>query len=97
MQTVWEQSKPLLSNKEIVELLVAGGKPRLSLATIGTTMHRLAEKGYVYETSLGGAYLYQAVMSEDELECFVVQHIIGKLRECWPQWVTDTEVLYATD
>lgn len=104
MQVIWDADRPPLTNKEIRQALSHTGL-QLTIPTVGNTMHRLANKGYVCESRFDGLYQYAARMTEDELEVYVVEHVMRRLREAWPgpfeeeldRVLRGTEVLYHAD
>lgn len=88
MQIMWKADGKTLSNKEVAWRLSQVGRT-FALPTVGNTMHRLAAKGYVIETKLGGLFVYTATMTEDELEMYTVTHILSRLRKSWPDLFDD--------
>lgn len=82
MQVLWDDDRKQ-TNKEL-RLVLSRTGVELSVTTIGTTMRRLAEKGLVREAQENSLFVYEPVMSEEQLELCVVEHIIGKLIAEWP-------------
>lgn len=63
------------------------GPRQVAYTTVKTTMERLADKGILKQTREGKAYLYQAVLSRDELERRIVATAIDRLVEQFPEAV----------
>lgn len=93
MQVLWDADRPPLTNKEIKHALSEVGR-HLTVSAIGTTMHRLAEKGLVCETRPDGLYQYHARFTEDELEFYVVELVFARLKYDWPDHLTDLGVVW---
>lgn len=94
MQVLWEApSDRSLTNKELRFELTRLGTP-LAISTISNTMHRLANKGYVREMQQGDLYVYTPVMSEEELELWLVAHIFAQFYHIWPGHVQEVVSTY---
>ncbi len=56
-------------------------KGKLAYTTIMTTLDRLYKKGLLARDRVGTAYIYRAVMSEDDYHCSLVEDTVGSLLE----------------
>ena len=83
MQALWDADRPPLTNKEIQHAMSCSGH-ELSVSATGTTTRRLTEKGLVLETRKDDLYQYTARFTEDELEFYVVEQVLARLRHEWP-------------
>ena len=84
MRALWEEGGRACTNKRVHLALTRSGL-RLALPTVATTMHRLTTKGLVLEHQQGKkVYTYKPAFTEEELETFVVEHVLYRLRANWP-------------
>src|SRR5688572_25905525 len=65
MAVVWNRSGELVSVGDVHTAL--SQEPPIAYTTVKTTMERLADKGILSQGKAGKAYLYHAVLTEDEL------------------------------
>lgn len=87
MQALWEAEVPA-TNKEI-RLILGRSYGDLTPATISTTMHRLAEKGYITEKRVDNWYLYEPTFTEAQLEQYLVHSVMACLDRTWPVLVDE--------
>ena len=72
MRVIWAQPATSVTVGDVHAALPEG--LRNAYTTVKTTMERLADKGILSQTRAGKAYLYQAAITQAELE----RHIVSK-------------------
>jgi predicted transcriptional regulator len=84
MEVVWRQPEPV--NVGAVHTALPAEAP-VVYTTVKTTMERLADKGILRRTKSGKAYLYEAAVTQEELERRIVSKVLDRLVEQFPQAV----------
>lgn len=84
MHAVWEHPQEV-SVSDVHSFL--SDSKQIAYTTIKTTMERLADKGILTRVRKGKAYLYQAAVSQQELERRIVRAALNHLVEQFPNAV----------
>ncbi|MGV3723618.1 MAG: BlaI/MecI/CopY family transcriptional regulator [Actinomycetota bacterium] len=84
MEVVWAAGEAVQVSD--VHAAFPGERPA-AYNTVKTTMERLSAKGILARVKQGKAYLYQAVVTRDDLERRIVANALDRLVEQFPQAV----------
>jgi predicted transcriptional regulator len=97
MEVLWERGPSTVSD-------VVSALPQelgLSYSTVLTTLRILEQKGYVQHTKEGQAYVYHAVIDQNQAQKKVLKHILSRFFDNSPELlvlrVLETEKLDAED
>jgi predicted transcriptional regulator len=97
MEVLWERGPSTVSD-------VVNALPQelgLSYSTVLTTLRILEQKGYVRHTKEGQAYVYHAVIDQNQAQNKVLKHILSRFFDNSPELlvlrVLETEKLDAED
>lgn len=96
MQALWDTTQVKAVTTKQLRLAVEDIFGRdVTLSTVSNTLNRLLAKGYVSaHHGQSGIYVYNPVMSEDELERWVIQHVLATLAEAWPSHLQELGIHY---
>ena len=84
MAVVWIATDPITVGEVHAAL---PPQPKIAYTTVKTTLERLAAKGILAQMREGKAYLYRALLNEEELERRIVAETLDKLIEQFPEAV----------
>lgn len=83
MDVVWRREQ--VTVREVLNALIAEGRPEIAYTTVMTVMGNLAEKGLLESTLAGRAHVYTPTMTRGEFVCSQVRAILDTLLDSFTE------------